>query len=98
MMSMTIETRTTIEPCDVDALELECANCGTRLSCSLDKWLAEPMGCSNCHTSWGSHQNDLQRVGQLRGLLRVFADLQSKGALPFRVRFEIAQPRKETTL
>jgi len=91
---MTSEMRTTIEPGDVTALELQCSNCGARFGCSLDKWLVEPMGCANCHTSWGGHQNELQRVGQLRALLKVFAELQFKGALPFKLRLDITQPRE----
>lgn len=95
---MAIESRTTIEPGDVVAVELECLRCHCRFACALDEWRIEPTGCRNCGASWGAFQDkEIKQLEHLLALLRVFGNLQAKEVLPFKLRFEIAQsPRKET--
>ena len=97
MMTMTNETRTTIEPNDIVAIELQCTQCQCRFSCMFDQWRMEPTGCRNCGNNWGAFRdNEIRQMEHLFALLRTMSNLQTKGILPFRLRFEIAQPRKES--
>ncbi len=95
-MSMTIETRTTIEPNDVVAVEVLCKGCGCSTSTPLGRWRIEPSGCGNCGAKWGFVESDFRQLSQLISLLRSFGSTQAAETLPFKLRFEIAQPRKES--
>lgn len=45
---MTIETKTTIELQDVNAIEFECKECGSKITLSFDKFKQPPTRCSVC--------------------------------------------------
>ena len=47
---MTSETRTTIEPEDIRAIELECAKCGFRSICKVGSWFQQLIACPNCNS------------------------------------------------
>jgi len=49
---VTRETRSTIEPKDITAIEFECKECGTKTLRKLDKKLQIPSACGNCSASW----------------------------------------------
>jgi hypothetical protein len=90
---MTSETKTTIEPADIQAVELECTKCGFRATWSLDRWLKDDGRCANCGESW-----PMQRAGAFQGLFQLVKALVDLGKLkddkdiPFRIRFELIKP------
>jgi hypothetical protein len=45
---MTIETRTTIEPSDISAIEFECMTCHVKTMFPLIKFKNAPISCSSC--------------------------------------------------
>ena len=46
---MTIETRTTIEPSDISAIEFECTTCHARVAIPINKFKNAPLSCSSCN-------------------------------------------------
>jgi hypothetical protein len=90
---VTSETRTTIEPADIRAIELECVKCGFRAKWPLDKWLQDDGKCANCGESW-----PMQRLGAFQGLFQLVKALGEVGklaadpAIPFKIRFELIEP------
>lgn len=91
---MTSETKTTIGPEDVLAIELECTRCGTRVSRLLRDYHSDPHGCPNCGDRWHHLTQEFGEMSRLVMALRMFADKCSgNSALPFRMRMEIAQPK-----
>jgi hypothetical protein len=88
---MTTEVRTTIEPKDIMAVEIECAQCGFRTVRTLTSWLGDSMRCSNCEKSWDEHKPMLKNIRDAAVLLRTVS-LQTKENMPFIVRIEIRNP------
>jgi hypothetical protein len=86
---MTTETRTTIEPLDIKAVEIECEKCHYRTTKSVDNWLQDSQCCDNCGESWRVHIQTLNNVRDAVSLLRIIS-LQMKEKMPFSVRLEIA--------
>ena len=89
---MTSETKTTIEPGDVLAVEIECSACGARLSRTVKEYRGELSACQNCGAQWSHLSDDFVRLGNFIKLLRVLANQAHGGEFPLKVRFEIAQP------
>jgi hypothetical protein len=88
---MTTETRTTIEPKDIMAVEIECAKCGFRTVRSVTNWLGDSMVCGNCQKSWDEHELMLKNIRDAVVLLRAVS-LQTKENMPFNIRIEIRNP------
>jgi hypothetical protein len=88
---MTTETRTTIEPKDIMAVEIECAKCGFRTVRSVTNWLGDSKACANCRESWIVHESMLNNIRDAVALLRIVS-LQTKEPMPFSVRIEIRNP------
>ena len=89
---MTNETKTTIEPGDVVAVDIECLACATRLSRPLKEYRGELFGCQNCGAHWSHLSEDFKRLGAFVQYLRWLNDRTKTAELPFKVRLEIAQP------
>ncbi|HEX3661646.1 MAG TPA: hypothetical protein VHU89_09460 [Acidobacteriaceae bacterium] len=88
--AMTSETKTTVEPEDILAVELECAECHARFSRPLRAYKADPQECPNCHAVWSS-----QDLGELRDIaykLATFTETAKRNLMKFRIRFEISHP------
>ena len=83
---MTVETRTTIELGDINAVEFECKNCRTKTVRQLDK-LQVPTSCDNCGDRWFIDGNP--ESGELGFFIK---KLQYYGSHDFRyaLRFQIA--------
>jgi hypothetical protein len=88
---MTTEVRTTIEPKDIMAVEIECAQCGFRTVRTITSWLGDSMRCGNCEKSWDEHKSMLKNIRDAVSLLRIVS-LETKETMPFRVRLEIGSP------
>ena len=88
---MTTETRTTIQPEDIQAIEIECAKCGFRTVRTVANWLGDSMMCANCRESWSEHESMLKNIRDAAALLRIVS-MQTKENMPFRVRLEIRNP------
>lgn len=89
---MTTETRTTIEPSDITAIEFECRKCHTRTIRLFNNWLQGPSECSNCGEQWMLPTSvDLENVKQLVALIRGFANGEKNGR-PFKLRLELSKP------
>jgi hypothetical protein len=94
---MTSETKITIGPEDILAVEIECCKCGTFISRPLGEFRLTSRTCPNCGVDW-IHLN--QEFGELERLvlsLRMFAAKNSsKNGMPFQVKFEIASQNRNT--
>ena len=85
---MTTEVRTTIEPKDIVALEIECSKCHQRIVRRLDKWLQNFTSCANCGTIWFPNKAALDALNELVAHIHGF----SNGVLdqvPFTIRLEL---------
>ncbi len=92
---MTSEMKTTIGPEDILAMELECAGCGSIVSRPIKDCRLSTRSCPNCGAMWIDMQREFQELERLVLTLRMFSSRASeKSGMPFRVKFEIAQPRK----
>jgi DNA-directed RNA polymerase subunit RPC12/RpoP len=92
---MTSETRTTIEPEDIRAVELECANCGGRIISAVDKWyIQSPIACPNCNVSWTHLRNDLfPTLAKFANMLGILSRKQDSPTVI--IRFELATPKRK---
>jgi ribosomal protein L37AE/L43A len=90
---MTTETRTTIQPEDIRAIEIECAKCHSKVVRRLDNWGKEIVACQSCGEVWIAYQDLLDRLPLLATQIRKFYDLETgERKAPFSVRFEIRNP------
>lgn len=84
---MTSEIRTTIEPKDIVAIEMECTDCKTRTTTRMDDWRNGPTGCPNCGAMWINVSNVLKEITKVAQMMQFIA---TKEGLPFSVRFELS--------
>jgi hypothetical protein len=89
---MTVETRTTIKPSDITAIDFECAGCHHRIVRNLKDWRNDPARCDNCGDTW-THGDAMQRVKQLYSLIRYFSEMS--GEHQFVVSLEISKAKAE---
>jgi ribosomal protein L37AE/L43A len=90
---MTTETRTTIQPEDILAIEVECSKCHSKVVRRLDQWGKKLFACSSCDADWMAYQDLLNRLAGLATQVRGFYDLETgERKAPFSVRFEIRNP------
>lgn len=91
---MTSETRITIDPGDILAIEIECVACGSRIIRPVSDYRSKIYGCNNCNASWEHLRTEFLQLSNLINQLRFFAEKQTeKDGLPFRLRFEIAEQK-----
>jgi hypothetical protein len=89
---MTIETRTTVELSDINAVEFECRKCGTKTVRKIDGNYVTPVACDNCKEQWflglgpesGELGHFIERIGYYSG----------KG-FPYLLRLQIAKESDE---
>lgn len=86
---MTIETRTTIEPKDIVAIEFECAACHTKNVHKIDKFSHPAFICYTCHPSKILVTERSSEHNALVGLVTVLRQLAALEEPPFIVRLEI---------
>ena len=90
---MTTEVRTTIQPEDIQAIEVECSKCHSKVVRRLDQWGKEFFSCQSCGTEWIAYQDLLKHLTELAAQIRGFYDLETgERKAPFSVRFEIRNP------
>lgn len=84
---MTVETRTTAEPRDIQAIEVECSLCHEKIVKRLDNWRNSLQSCGNCGTSWMASKSFIDTINALAFQLHA---LSQDGAekLPFKIRLE----------
>ena len=86
---MTQQIRTTIEPKDVKAVEIECNHCHFRIVRPIDNWLRDTSMCPNGQEQWGSnHSHVLGAVKELAEYLQMVS-VRTKEGLPFTIRLEV---------
>jgi uncharacterized Zn finger protein len=89
---MTSKTRTTIEPRDILAVELECKECGSRSIRPIKLALTGAEKCPNCSTVWPVQlATELNQLATLVSMASAVAGWQNRKDVPFSVRFEIAE-------
>jgi len=88
---MTSETRTTIEPEDIRAVELECAKCGFRSICKVGSWFQQLIACPNCNASWLPLREEFTKLSVLANTLHILSHRQKPPDVV--IRFEIAAPK-----
>ena len=85
---MTKEIRTTVEPKDVVAIELECSKCHFKTVRRISQWLRDSSICSNCQENWSTDGHSLEHVRNLASLLRILSE-DMAGGRPFMVKLEL---------
>ena len=88
---MTVETRTTLEPKDINAIEFECRSCHAKVIRNLDDKLTVPINCSNCGTAW--FLEGRPESGELGFFLKRL-QYYSNGEFPYTLRFHVAAGTK----
>ena len=86
---MTIETRTTIELRDIQAVEMECATCHTKVVHSIEKFNQPMMVCYTCQPN---KQLIVERSSDHREIVQLVQIINRLSALkdaPFIMRFDI---------
>jgi Zn finger protein HypA/HybF involved in hydrogenase expression len=84
---MTRETRTTIEPSDVIAVEFECRECGARIVVNLENFDKSPVFCPRCEKQWVIYNSDAH--ARLQSFLHRMKDYSKVKDEPYILRFEI---------
>jgi DNA-directed RNA polymerase subunit RPC12/RpoP len=90
---MTTVQRTTIEPSDIKAVELECVKCGSRHTIPLGQFkTGDGVKCSNCGSQWPvGHHDAHQDLVMLIRCAEKIAGLKGNAEVPFIIRFEITE-------
>ncbi len=87
---MTSEVRTTIEPGDVIAIELECKSCHSRSIRPIGRHMDSMERCATCGAAWPAILgNELTQFKALASMLAATEDLQGHKDMPFPIRLEI---------
>ncbi len=85
---MTRETRTTIEPNDITAVEFECRKCKARLVAKLDSLKDCPVFCPRCQEQWVIHNSDAHaKLHHFLQRMREYSEAENE---PYILRFTIA--------
>ena len=93
-MSMTIETRTTIQLSDIRAIEFECRSCHCRI--------VRPMGgtqpimpvCPECGVTWMQYKGTMEFLSNFASQVPKAATIDAQNDGPFVVRFEVSTEKK----
>jgi hypothetical protein len=93
---MTSETKTTIGPEDILAIELGCVKCNARVTRRVDNYIGDPPNCPNCGERWSHFAQAFGELNRLVMVLKMFADRPRNGDFPFRAKFELVEPKKTT--
>lgn len=92
---MVSELRTTIEPGDITAIEIECAKCHARHVRRVNAWHGTLLACANCNHPWmvpGS--TDGKKLELLIGSLAALREFaESDQPQPYTIRLEIRNPK-----
>jgi NAD-dependent SIR2 family protein deacetylase len=92
---MTKQSKTTIEPGDITAIEITCTHCGTVVSQKIEQWQNNMPQCPTCNTSWMPHRQSLIYAGDIVMRLRHLALLPKEDPRPnISVRFEVRAEEK----
>jgi hypothetical protein len=87
---MTSETRTTIEPNDFKAIEIECRKCKHRIIRPMRLWEGDFLACPVCGVKWDLHKETMEFLGTIAARVSGMANSGRDGAeRPFIIRFEI---------
>jgi hypothetical protein len=90
---MTSELRTTIEPGDVLAIELECKSCHSRSIRLIGRHLDSMERCATCGAAWpATLGSELNQFKTLASMLAATADLQRHKDMPFTIRESANDP------
>jgi DNA replicative helicase MCM subunit Mcm2 (Cdc46/Mcm family) len=95
---MTVETRTSIEPSDVTAIEFECRICGTKIVLPIKSFDSPPISCSACkqhdRKQWlipGSQ--DFADLNVLVHTVRVFSNTAKPNGFTLRLHLANSDPK-----
>jgi hypothetical protein len=93
---VTRETRVTIEPRDIRAIELECRQCGLRATHPLTKEVGNFYKCPGCPAIWSvEYQQAYQALLQVVSGLKSLSALGGDAVEPFVIRFEIPEHKEK---
>ncbi len=89
---MTTETRVSIEPKDIKAIEIECEKCHQRTVRRLDHWVQNIASCANCGANWTVYKSTLEALNEMAAVVQAFATgATGNSNVPFTIRFEIRE-------
>jgi ribosomal protein S27E len=93
---VTRETKTTISPSDIKAVEIECTKCHNRIVRPAGGiWQLDIMNCPGCGSTWIPYREAMGRLRDVIFQLHGFSDLPSQGTgVPFTIRLEIREEDK----
>jgi len=87
---MTSQTRTTIEPSDIIAIELECDLCKSRSIKPVKVWQNEDGICRNCGNGWAvTRAPEFQKLVQFVAAINDVIGLNEMKDIPFTIRLEL---------
>jgi hypothetical protein len=93
---MTTETRTTISPDDIKAVEIECTKCHFRIVRPAGSVAAQELSaCPGCGVAWIPYRETLSNLRNVVFQLRSLSNPPSQAdGVPFSIRFEISGDKK----
>jgi hypothetical protein len=87
---MTKQSKTTIEPGDIKAVEILCSECKSTISRSIENLQNNLPACPNCGISWMPYRQSLIHLADTVTRLRHLASLPLKNPQPtISIRFEL---------
>ena len=87
---MTSSNRISFEPSDIQAIQIQCQECGSTVSFSLDKWKPRSLICPNCSVTLVMDRSpEWSALEALAVALRTLT-LTPDDKCKFRLRFEFA--------
>lgn len=93
---MTSQTRTTIEPSDILAIELECRTCSSRSIKPVKAWQNEDGVCRNCGASWPQLRSpEFQKLSKFVTAINDVVGLNELKDIPFTIRLELLPEDEE---
>jgi DNA replicative helicase MCM subunit Mcm2 (Cdc46/Mcm family) len=87
---MTIETRTTLELGDIQAIEFECGSCHTKIVFPIGQFKDPPTRCSACGErsgQWLVHGN--ADFSEIKNLVFIIQSISTRKQEKFAMRFQI---------
>lgn len=87
---MTSETRTTIEPNDFKAIELECGECHHRIVRPMGIWKTVLDACPDCGSNWSQFGGTMKYLANMASQLPKLSPSQTEDKWPFMIRFEVS--------
>jgi hypothetical protein len=89
---MAVDDRITLDLMDIQAIQLDCRQCPTSISCAPDKLSPKALYCPNCgEVLLADNSEEIDLLRQFARTLRKFTDPRSKD-YSFTLRLQVTNP------